>query len=232
MVPAAGNLPKPLIHLQLGNHTKRLQVLLQVGAVSDKQLNTTGSSLLFYNYSLPTDPQPSIHLMHIGKTGGTTLRDNVIKWNNCSFGGPKKKQRCLEIFNGVEESTISRYIKGITHYQRTFGKHLSSEDVLLFVVRAPIDRFISWWGQNVPMCVEHRNKCRKRSKLFYQHVQKFYFKCFPSLQSFTQALNPSYNPVKAQSVSDSLPDYSDCNQLLQEAFKTVGMTDSYGHLTA
>ncbi|CAB9498209.1 expressed unknown protein [Seminavis robusta] len=196
---------------------------------------------MFYNYSLPTDPRPSIHLMHVGKAGGTTLRDYVIKWNNCSLP-PKKKQHCLEIFNGVEESMISKYTKGITHYERTFGKPLSSEDILLYVVRAPIDRFVSWWGATFPIkCVEH-GKCSGKKRALAKHIQQFYLKCFPSLESFTQALNPSHNPaVKAQNTSDLLSnhtaaanattDYTDCNQLLQRAFQSVGKSH-YGHLTA
>ncbi|CAB9523335.1 unknown protein [Seminavis robusta] len=227
---------------QLGNPTTRLQKLL-VGDVSAKQLlNTTTGSSMFYNYSLPADPRPSVHLMHVGKAGGTTLRDYVIKWKNCSW--PANIQRCREIFNGVEESAISNYTKGITHYGKTFGKQLSSKDILLFVVRAPIDRFISWWAYTVPIKCVDGGKCSRKDKVLEKFIQTFYLKCFPSLESFTQALNPSHNTAKAQNTSDSLfsnytaaaaanatTDYSDCNQLLQGAFQTVGKSH-YGHLTA
>ena len=177
--------------------------------------------------------EPRIAFMHVGKTGGLTLRTKVLYFGCEVIKKKEVKQTCLEEMNesGVEESNLSKYTRGLYHFQARFGEnrykiHGGATDVL-FSIREPVARAISWYGYHSPnsyneVALRSRYIAKKDPNSF---EGRFFYDCFRSEAEMTQALVPgyTYNTTRTKNVTD-------CQFLLRDVFEDISM--KYGHLSA
>ena len=68
--------------------------------------------------------EPRIVYMHVGKTGGTTLRTKVLYFGCKAIVNKNRKKTCLKKMNesGAEESNLSKYTQGIYHFEARIGE--------------------------------------------------------------------------------------------------------------
>ena len=177
--------------------------------------------------------EPRIAFMHVGKTGGLTLRTKVLYFGCELIKMKDKKKACLEEMNesGVEESNLSKYTRGIYHFQARFGEQRykiqgGATDVL-FSIREPVARAISWYGYHSPnsyneVALRSRYIAKKDPNSF---EGRFFYDCFRSEAEMTQALVPgyTYNTTRTKNVTD-------CQFLLRDVFEDISR--KYGHLSA
>lgn len=167
-----------------------------------------------FTIQLPPPPQGknrTIHFLHVGKTGGTTMRNQVLRLN-CVLKPENQRQQACKNFKGVPEAALSHCTKGITHFSQLFGTPLARSTDLLFVVRDPIARFFSWFPHLSPhSCLPNdynrfRQSCdglKTAIKEPDSFGRKFFFQCFPTVVQMVQALNPVMNgPLQLQLRTD------------------------------
>ena len=148
--------------------------------------------------------------MHVGKTGGTTLRRNVLRFNCQMTKNKDKRQRCLNAFDKLHsqgheaESVLSQRTLGITHHR--ISKPTAKEQTnfitdYLFTVREPIGRFESWFKSSSPHNCDyekfgHSNeKCIVKSRAETKPNSfplRFFYNCFHVVNDMALALDPNY----------------------------------------
>eukprot|EP00980_Cylindrotheca_fusiformis_P031336 scaffold26198_cov103-Cylindrotheca_fusiformis.AAC.1 len=182
----------------------------------------------------------TIFFVHVGKTGGTTLQNNVLLFN-CEFFGKnaKRKELCLKFLHQHGESELSKQTTGFMHYSARIPRHRDDIDEmdLLFSLREPIARLASAYEyQNPHNCVPGKKEMGMRQKCGIQsnamkHLDsfhaRFYLQCFPTFTAFV-----NFNPFESISMNGSHPDEDvDCKELWTEAFQP-GLFHGYYHMTA
>ena len=190
----------------------------------------------FQSTSIPVnDTEPRIAFMHVGKTGGTTLRTKVLYFGCEAIVKNYRKKTCLEKMNesGAEESNLSKYTQGIYHFEARIGEKKykiegGATDVL-FTIREPVARAISWYGYHSPNNYKKGGDPRSRliaNKDPNSFEARFFYDCFRSEAEMTQALVPgyTYNTTRTKNVTD-------CQFLLRDVFEDPG-SRRYGHLSA
>ena len=118
------------------------------------------------------ETQPQILLVHIGKTGGETLK-HVLRIGCLVRNNQLQKHRCWRALSSqynasvdnrsdasrVKEPVLSRAVTGYFHYRRvTPPSALNQSTHYLFMVRHPLERIQSWFRYISPLnCVMRSN---------------------------------------------------------------------------
>lgn len=195
--------------------------------------------------------QTTLALFHVGKTGGTTLRDNVLRIGCRAKKDQRKKIECQnrQLYrNSVTqpESKLSHFTRMFFHYQHSFpasaAKLLNTTHGLLFTVREPLARFENAYYYHSPFhCFSgDANKPKKdlteNEKFCYRNQNDYFhprdpksdyhsfYETFPTLEHLIDALQGSSTENGADAARQK--------KLLQKTFKTFGRTLGYGHMTA
>ena len=89
--------------------------------------------------------QRKIVLIHVGKTGGETVRHTLKV--TCQMRRNKKQKRlCQDLFSNHIESELSRHTIGTIHCDQRFPSNcLDQATALLWTIRNPVDRIVSWF---------------------------------------------------------------------------------------
>jgi hypothetical protein len=186
------------------------------------------------NSTIVAHKERNIMFMHVGKTGGATLRTSLLKygcevliWNS---------ELCLKnLFgNNQTESKLSSLTNGIHHNQKRYRRvQRAITTDFMFAIREPVSRFESWFRNQSPHnCIDSKkeNKCKRRREAMIQnpnsHPRRFFYDCFQKVEEMAQALDPTYV------YGNQIMNVSDCRALLREAFEIVGVSKNYGHLSA
>jgi hypothetical protein len=179
-----------------------------------------------------------IFFVHVGKTGGTTLRETVLRFGCRFYRNLKKKAKCEEFIKTHGESALGKQTTGAFHYEFKYPRYQKQRRKmdLLYVVREPIARFASSYEFiNPHNCIrgknemEMENKCRGQAKAqdFPDSFNaQFYYDCFPTIQAF---LNYKPPPKKVDE-SDQKASEDKCEKLWSDAFRPGRSV--YGHMRA
>ncbi len=158
--------------------------------------------------------QRSLLLIHVGKTGGETVR-HTLKITCRMRKNPIQQQTCWDTFpKNATESFLSRHTIGILHCDLLLPKNsLERATTLLWTLRNPLDRVVSWYHYMNPAncrpledyystaCNTNRSISRISRQNFETNdtkkkgskwVGKF-FVCFPTIDQFANALLPGDN---------------------------------------
>jgi hypothetical protein len=203
------------------------------------QRTEAGAHLLTHNSTGVTAAaskmaSPKIFFVHVGKTGGTTLQNNVVLFNCQRFGNhAKRKEYCLNFLNQYGESELSKQTIGLMHYSTRIPRRQKDIDQMdfLFAIREPIARLASSYEyQNPHNCVKGKqemgmtqkcgvlSKAKNNPESFYA---RFYLDCFQTFESFMN-YNPNHDTSSHKDV---------CQDLWSTAFRP-GLFDGYFHITA
>ncbi|CAJ1946382.1 unnamed protein product [Cylindrotheca closterium] len=233
--------------------------------------NNTGSSKPTNNTILVSNPMftraaeqnqkkkkrlRNIFFIHVGKTGGTTLRETVLRYGCRLYGSDKAKANChkfLEKHGG--ESALGKRTQGIFHYQqkRPSSKKQINKMDWMFVIREPIARFMSSYEYiNPHNCIQgkkERNMDQKCNRQFQAQnfpasfPSKFFYDCFPKVQDFLhfQPLTKKNKGKRKKKKHKATGNHDGglmleaqrqkCNPLWKGAF-VPGLFNDYGHMTA
>ena len=124
----------------------------------------------------------NILFMHVAKTGGTTIKNRVLK-SHCKgiLSNQRKRNECYNMFNDMEyESVLSKNLKHTLHvsdynimpsFYRSYSKMINephSITDIVFSIREPIARFISWYNYFNPRNCEtygYKISCERRNSI-------------------------------------------------------------------
>lgn len=184
-----------------------------------------------------TLPQ-TLTLMHIGKTGGTTLRKHILSVGCRALRNPSKRTACLDQQPG-QESQLSKITTGIMHYQQTFPsqkKAIEEVDGFIFSLREPLARLESAYRFHNPLesckpkykITSSCDRMRKAQRNETSFNARFYLSCFPNIIAISKALE---DPLHFLPLGPNAKNGTDCGPLLKGAFDSVGLS-YYGHLSA
>jgi hypothetical protein len=186
--------------------------------------------------SKATMNRTKIFFIHVGKTGGTTLRETVLRFGCRLYGQAKAKANCEQSIKTNGESVLGKQTTGLFHYERMIPKSSKQREKmdLLYVVREPIARFTSSYEFiNPHNCIldkkerAMKNKCdsQQRAQNFPASFDsQFYYDCFPTIQAFL-----NYKPPKILDESDQKSSKK-CRKLWRYAFHP-GQSE-YAHMSA
>jgi hypothetical protein len=178
-----------------------------------------------------------IFFVHVGKTGGTTLRTTVLRYGCRLYRNYRAKANCQKSIKINGESELGKQTTGIFHYEvknPKSQKQIQKMD-LLYVVREPIARFASSYEFiNPHNCIRGNNEMEMKRKC--QNQQKaqnfpdsfnaqFYYDCFPTVQAFLK-----YKPPKTVDEGDQKSSKKNCDKWWSDAFRPGRSV--YGHMTA
>lgn len=160
------------------------------------------------NFQGETRKQRNIFFIHVGKTGGTTLRETVLRYGCRLYGSNKARANCFKFLKTHGESALGKRTNGIFHYQQ---KHPNRKKKInrmdwMFVVREPIARFISSYEYvNPHNCIfgyKERNmdqKCHRQilaKRVPGSFPSRFFYDCFPNIQEFLGFKPPALSSGK------------------------------------
>jgi hypothetical protein len=130
--------------------------------------------------ALPVPPHTHGAFLHVGKTGGSTLSEQMR--NGCHSFRPKPCRNITE-----KESFISKYSTYIhtPDFRRLGRGNYSHFDFYVASLRDPLTRFLSAFVYMHPS-----NKLESEQR-FYRRLEGIY-KCFPTVEEFTNVLG-DYN---------------------------------------
>lgn len=206
-----------------------------------------------------TKKHRNIFFIHVGKTGGTTLRETVLRFGCRLYGNDNARARCFKFLEEHPESVLGQRTRGIFHYQQKHPKNKKQINRMdwMFVIREPISRFMSSYEYISPHnCIpgmKERNMDQKCNRQYQaQNIpgsfpSRFFYDCFPTIQAFLDfepPLAPSGKKKKkkgkrnkkgkkkdVQGANDADPHRQECYELWKGAF-TPGLFSDYGHMTA
>jgi hypothetical protein len=187
--------------------------------------------------------------MHVGKTGGETLRRHVFQFSCRLIFNEQERTKCLRDVG--KESVLSSVTRGICHQKHSWPtpKYVQRATDYLFTVREPIARFESWYRYSHPNnCIlqpaqkeggggvaMNIDGCKAKRRSILQGPASFsarFWKCFPSIESMAEALDdPAYSSSSSYPPDSIIHNATDCIELVRFAFLFVGVTDLF-HLTA
>eukprot|EP00581_Thalassiosira_minuscula_P018114 CAMPEP_0183713732 /NCGR_PEP_ID=MMETSP0737-20130205/8495_1 /TAXON_ID=385413 /ORGANISM="Thalassiosira miniscula, Strain CCMP1093" /LENGTH=232 /DNA_ID=CAMNT_0025942559 /DNA_START=25 /DNA_END=720 /DNA_ORIENTATION=- len=147
-------------------------------------------------------PPPSIHdpnnnnnkqqrrkivFLHIGKTGGTTLRETILHYGCTIKANRNNRQTCEQNWKirNQTQSALSKSTTGILHFEKHWGTPLSDATDVLFPIREPVSRLESWYA--FQRHSERRGKLYRTKGTF---AYQFWNMCFPTMHNLTRALDP------------------------------------------
>jgi len=183
--------------------------------------------------------QRSIVLIHVGKTGGETVR-HTLKITCDMRKNPVQQKLCKDSFaNNKTESALSRHTIGTLHCDLLLPiDSLERATTLLWTLRNPLDRVVSWFHYMNPANCRphvdyHSTACntnrsivaslQKKNKKGSKWPVKF-FGCFPTMNHFGDAL-----VVPGSDGSTSTNNNNNCSQI---AWRTIAgeASASSGHV--
>eukprot|EP00980_Cylindrotheca_fusiformis_P003367 scaffold747_cov120-Cylindrotheca_fusiformis.AAC.23 len=210
------------------------------GIVSNRVTESAASNKTTVINDSGVDRKRKIFFVHVGKTGGTTLRETVLRYGCRLYGQAKARNRCLNFLAEHGESQLAKRTTGLFHYEMripTSKKQRDNMD-LLYVVREPISRFQSSYEYiNPHNCILDRKeramqkKCdsQKRAQNFPNSFDsQFYYECFPTIESFLSYVPPPLEDGSSSKNNNTNPDK--CRPLWLQAFRP-GQSE-YGHMSA
>jgi len=186
----------------------------------------------------------SLAIMHVGKTGGTTLGSNLFLVGCATKLNPKQRDICFKEFygTGVPESALSRHTKVIVHATKVAPRQeTKSINGFIFTAREPISRLESSYYFNSPLhCVipskrpfsASQKECFDRKKMFNneQSFRQFY-EYFPTLEKLADELRIKHrNDTITKSTGDINTTTTSSADVLKKYFQHIGLT-VYGHAT-
>ena len=144
----------------------------------------------------------NVVLIHVGKTGGETVR-HTLKVTCQMRQNPEQKGLCHELFSNHTESELSRHTIGTLHCDQLSPPDcLDPATTLLWTIRNPVDRIVSWFYYMNPAncnpvedyystaCNTNRTivaTLKKKDKKGSQWAAKF-FGCFRQINTFASSL--------------------------------------------
>jgi hypothetical protein len=124
----------------------------------------------------------NIMYIHVGKTGGATLK-KVFRSSCYFYFSIRLKNLCLEEFNKNEESLLSTKIETTIHTSSTYhkiDKQANQTTSFLFTIRNPVSRFVSAYDMSHPKNMGEAKVSRLRNK---------FYDCFPTIKDMVDQLN-------------------------------------------
>jgi hypothetical protein len=202
----------------------------------------------------------NIALIHVGKTGGTTLLNNLLaigcKAKATTIGVQQCQQKLQKQQQNIDddnESQISFRTKYIVHYEKVFPigniKDVSSirqillsvSDAFIYTVREPISRFESAYYANSPLhCNSGESPTKKErtddQKQCYQFQQKYsntnkYQKYTSFYNNYPSLYNLSQSLLGKDWILRNNGTLMKTEDLLKQVFHHVGQSE-FGHMTA
>ena len=152
---------------------------------------------------LPNDEQEAIKILycHIGKTGGEFVKSQLGSVMCKARQNPKLKEECLRKQHEPHSTTrLSNHTIAYTHVGRWIPQNgLGMASHMLFSVRHPVDRFVSWYFYNHPANCDLRDNnspsCRSQQALSENNpssfATRFYQNCFPVIGNLFITLKES-----------------------------------------
>jgi hypothetical protein len=144
---------------------------------------------------------PNLALMHVGKTGGTTIESTVIMAGCLSMRHTGHARKCKRRQTSrMPESAISRHTKTVFHYGMVYPPGgLEGANGVMFSVREPLARLESAYYYGSPWYCEPPDdrRCRRLKERMHKPATnetdanfKFrkFWSCFPTLESITRHL--------------------------------------------
>jgi len=176
-----------------------------------------------------------IAFVHIGKTGGET-----IKWRLrmvCDLRkSQRKRARCLEQFE-TGQSELSKHVTAYMHCNAMRPKlGIPNATAFMISVRDPISRIVSWFQYMHPRnCLPDRPSAacnlKKKDSDGYQWGQDFFQTCFPTIDDVAQSLRISRVVPRRQHDDDKDVDvHVDCSALARDAIQGSGPEGPSNHL--
>jgi hypothetical protein len=181
-----------------------------------------------------------VYFMHVGKTGGETVRQ-ILKYACRLRGNPTHRKVCLQFFQQHKETELSRHTKGIMHAGRQNPKQgMARATTFLWTLRNPIERVISSYRYMHPgncggnslstACLTNHSISRNRNPW-----ARDFFTCFPAMTDLAQGL---FSKQSSKQLRSNLTNGTkslgtekrgvDCYEL---AWNTIlGMVPASGHL--
>ena len=211
--------------------------------IMNSMITTTNNKKNNKNDNNHDDERPRIVFMHIGKTGGGTIRNKHLYFGCHVVRKVTTQRTCyeeLKLYGPGYESALSKYTQGIYHYNGKFGtkRYTNEYTDVLFSIREPISRFKSWYEYvsphncNVPG-KSRKQQCDTRKKAHKDkgsYEYKFWYECFPTVDEMIVAINPNNHKYAAINNSTTHTNGTECQSFLSEAFTYVGL-GRFGHLT-
>jgi len=166
-------------------------------------------------------------LVHIGKTGGVTLK-NVLKIGCTVRRAFRQRKTCAQQWANQTETRLSQVTKGYFHYREIQPYDaLEHATGLVFTIRHPVSRLESWFRyvspHNCPMS-NFSNKilnCRNQQAMMENPngwEAAFFQGCFPIVQDLAVAF--------------SNPNSTNCTRMARAALRGRGPEPVVGHLAA
>jgi len=152
---------------------------------------------------------PRIVLIHIGKTGGESIRHS-LRITCRQRRNPEERLKCRQQMSDHSESALSLHTVGTLHCQQAFPSGILNEaDTFLFTLRSPLSRIVSWFRYTHPQNCRlekdyYSTACNtKRSIESYRIKQRGsawpfkFFRCFPTLGSLAEAVRDKDHPCSS-----------------------------------
>ena len=182
----------------------------------------------------------TIFLVHVGKTGGETVRQTLKI--TCRFRkNDIRRQECWEALQqqlNQSETALSLYTIGTIHCNVALPQGaMQQASTFLWTLRNPLDRVVSWYrytnpancgdGYYATACLVDRAIAAGRNKW----ANKF-FSCFPTLQDFGLAFRrPSLRSTALVPSSSNDSRTSQVVNCTQVALNTIGgLVSSSNHM--
>lgn len=142
-------------------------------------LNNTGNRNKKDILSLVEKHERSIVLMHVGKTGGSSL-SNALRAGCMWMNNRPKRRKCMNELQKSEETALSKAVKAKFHCGPRPGnlEWIEKATSIMFSVRDPVARFLSAWSMDHPDNGARNNKIKE---LIYKD-------CFPFPSNLSEAL--------------------------------------------
>jgi hypothetical protein len=175
--------------------------------------------------------QRTIVLIHVGKTGGETVR-HTLKITCRMRKNPVQQKICKKSFANKSESALSRHTIGTLHCDLLLPNDcLERATTLLWTLRNPLDRVVSWFqymnpANCRPLDDYHSTACNTNRSIFatIQNNKKGskwavkFFGCFPTINHFADALLDDYASTN-----------SNCSQIARRTISGEASASS-GHI--
>jgi hypothetical protein len=180
-----------------------------------------------------------VFLIHVGKTGGETVR-HTLKITCRMRKNEFHQQACWDALNGTKESELSKHTIGTMHCDLILPKKaMDRATTLLWTVRNPLTRIISWFRYLNPAncnleedyystsCNTNRSIVNNLKKLEANKIPKwatkFFWMCFPTMNDFARALGshpfvPSFGIDNNNNNNNNKAEMINCTDL---AWRTI-----------
>lgn len=179
-----------------------------------------------------TEENRSIVLVHVGKAGGTTIRNNIVDLN-CYRASPEKRG-CTRYYRN--NLTLPVQTLGVFHMWHVNEAELREATSFLVTLRNPVDRVISAYRYGHPKNCQGKVKDTWGCTMIEMGLlskpkfleYRFYEVCFPEpgAEDFAQALLPPWQSTEAFEKIGDKKKY-ECRRMARR----VARGDPVGHVS-